>query len=158
VSVSSTRITAGWISIRGLDEVQRALAKLEPAETKKLLQKASSAGAKAVKPYAQAETPRGRTGRLRKSISATQARRDRPAAIVRFRPRIAFYRTIVIGGTKPHQIRFPDQVKAGVPKRAGNIRHPGAHPNDIMARAWAKGETETLAAIGKVIDTYLDQL
>jgi len=150
--------TVASVSVRGLDEVQRALAKLEPVPVKKLLQQASTAGAKKAKPYAQAETPRGKTGRLRKSISATQARRDRPAAIVRFRPKIAFYRTMVIGGTRPHAIRFPDQVKAGVPKSAGNIRHPGARPNDIMARAWAKAEPETMAAIGKVIDVYLDQL
>ena len=156
--VSGTALGSGWVSIRGLPEVQRALAKLEPAQTKMILQKASTAGAKAVKPYVKAETPRGATGKMRRSISATQARRGRPAAIVKFRPKIAYYRHMVIGGTTPHRIRFPNQKEAGVPKRQGNIRHPGAHGNDIVGRAWAAGETATLAAIGKVIDVYLDQL
>jgi len=123
-----------------------------------VLQKASSAGAKAIKPYVRAETPKGKTGRMRKSISATQAKRDRPAAIVKFRPKIAYYRHMVIGGTKPHRIRFPDQKEAGVPKSQGNIRHPGAKGNDVMGRAWSNGKTVTIAAVNKVIREYLEAL
>lgn len=149
---------SGVVTIRGLDEVQRALAQLEPAPLKKVLQKAASAGAKAIKPFVKEETPKGRTGRLRKSISATQARKDRPAAIVKFRPRIAFYRHMVIRGTKPHRIRFPDQKAAGVPKSRGNIQHPGARPNPIVTRAWDSGDTATLAAVNKTIHDYLESI
>lgn len=158
MSVSGAQIGGGLVSIRGLKEVQDALAKVEGPELKKLLQKASTAGAKAVKPYVKAETPKGKTGRLRRSISATQARKDRPAAIVKFRPKVAYYRHMVIGGTKAHRIRFPDQKAAGVPKREGNIQHPGAKGNDIIGRAWTAGKTPTLKAISKVIDDYLENL
>lgn len=146
------------ISIRGLTEVQRALGNLEGAQLKRALQKASTAGAKVAKKYLQAETPKGRTGRLRKSISAGQAKRERPAAIVKFRPRVAFYRHMVIGGTKAHRIRFPNQKAAGVPKSQGNIRHPGAKPNPIVERAWSKGETATMAAVNDSIRDYVNSL
>lgn len=145
------------VSLRGLEEVQRALAKLEPGPLKKVLQKASSAGAKTIKPYVQSETPK-RTGRMRKSISATQARKDRPAAIVKFRPKVAYYRHFVIKGTKAHRIRFADQKAAGVAKARGNIRHPGAHPNDVMGRAWSKGGKATLDAVEQSIHAYLESL
>jgi hypothetical protein len=146
------------VSIRGLDEVQRALSKLEGPPLRKVLQKASSAGAKTIKPYVKDETPKGRTGRLRKSISATQARKDRPAAIVKFRPKIAYYRHMVIQGTKPHRIRFPNQRAAGVSRRLGNIAHPGHRGNDIMGRAWDKGRAATMRAVNDSIRTYLDTL
>lgn len=145
------------IDIRGLRETQAALAKLEPPQLKKLEQKATNAGVKALKPYVAAETPK-RTGKLRKSISAATARKDRPASIVKFRPKVAFYRHMVIQGTKPHRIRFPDQKAAGVPKAQGNIRHPGAKANDILGRAWSKGGARALDAVDKVIDDYLESI
>lgn len=146
------------VMIQGLPEVQAALAQLEGAPLKKALQKASTAGAKTLKPFVKAETPKGKTGRLRKSISAQQARKDRPAAIVKFRPKVAFYRHMVIGGTKPHRIRFPDQKAKGAPKREGNIPHPGSKGNDILGRAWSAGETATLAAVNKSIHDYVESL
>lgn len=146
------------VDVRGLEAVQRAMAQLEPAPLKKLLQKTSSAAAKTIKPYVKAETPKGRTGRLRRSVSAMQARKDRPAAIVKFRPRVAFYRHMVIQGTTAHRIRFPDQKAAGRPKREGNIRHPGARANDVVGRAWASGKAATLAAVDKTINDYLEAL
>jgi hypothetical protein len=146
------------MEVRGLPAVQRALGQLEPRPLKIVLQKASSAGAKAIKPYVKVETPKGKTGKLRKSLSATQARRDRPAAIVKFRPKIAYYRHMVIRGTAPHRIRFPNQKAAGVPKRQGNIRHPGHGGNDVMGRAWSAGGTATIAAIERTIDDYLAKL
>lgn len=158
MSITGTRIGGGLVSIRGLGEVQEALARLEPGPLKKVLQKASTAGAKTIKPYVRAETPKGKTGRLRKSISAQQARKGRPAAIVKFRPRVAFYRHMVIGGTKPHRIRFPDQKAAGVPKSRGNIQHPGSRGNDIVGRAWSSGGKATLDAIEKSIHDYLEAL
>jgi hypothetical protein len=148
------------VDVRGLAEVQRAMAKLEPAQLKQLMQKASSAGARTIKPYVKAETPKGRTGRLRRSISSGQARKNRPAAIVKFRPKVAYYRHMVVKGTRSHRIRFPDQ-KSGpypVPKSEGNIQHPGSRGNDIMGRAWAAGERATLDAVNKVIHDYLEAI
>jgi hypothetical protein len=145
------------IDIRGLEETQRALAKLEPAPTRKLLQKAATEGAKKLKPFVQAETPR-RSGKMRKSISATQAKRERPSAIVKFRPRIAWYRHFVVQGTQAHRIRFPNQKADGVPKSQGNIEHPGAKANDVMGRAWNRGGDTSIKAVNKVIRDYLESI
>lgn len=146
------------VDVRGLDAVQRAMAQLEPGPLKKLLQKTSSAAAKTIKPYVKAETPLGATGKMRRSVSAMQARKDRPAAIVKFRTPMAYYRHMVIGGTRGHRIRFPDQKAKGVPKREGNIVHPGADANPVIERAWSSGRTATLAAIDKTVNDYLEAL
>lgn len=148
------------VDIRGLRETQAALSKLEAAPLKKVEQKATQAGVKALKPYVVKETPK-RTGRMRKSVSAATAKRDRPASIVKFKTgsKGAWYRHFVIQGTKAHRIRFPDQKAAGIPKAQGNIPHPGAKANDIIGRAWASGgETAAMDAVDKVIDTYLESL
>ena len=146
------------IDVRGVPGVVAALDKLGGAPMKSALQKASTAGAKALRPFIKAEAPRGKTGKLRRSISARKAKRDLPAAIVSARPKVAFYRHMVIGGTRAHAIRFPNQVAAGVPKTQGNIRHPGAKANPFIARGYAKGESAALAAIDKSIDDYLETL
>lgn len=142
--------------IRGVDEVQRLLSKVEGPALKKTLQKATNASAKFLKPKVQAAAPR-RSGKLRKSISAGQARRDRPSAIVKARPKVAFYRHMVTGGTKPHRIRFPDQKAAGVPKSEGNIKHPGAKAKPFIeetSRQYRDGAVDAaLDVIRKELDT-----
>jgi len=138
------------IQLVGLEEVQRLLAKYDEKTLKRTLQKASSASAKFLKPKAQAAAPR-RTGKLRKSISATQAKRDRPAAIVKARPKVAFYRHMVIGGTKAHRIRFPDQKAAGVSKALGNIQHPGSKANPFMERTADRYGDEAIKVAHKII-------
>ena len=153
------------VDVRGIPKVMAALDKLTGPQMKAALQKASTAGAKAIKPFVQAEAPVGpsgnkatKRGALRRSVSARKAKRDLPAAVVSARPKVAFYRHMVIGGTKAHAIRFPNQVAAGVPKTQGNIRHPGAAPNPFIDRGYQKGERSGLAAIDKAIDDYLETL
>jgi len=145
------RIVGFGIEVSGLEEVQRLLAKYDEKTLKRTLQKASSASAKFLKPKVQAAAPRGRTGKLRKSISATQAKRDRPAAIVKARPKVAFYRHMVIGGTKAHRIRFPDQKAAGVSKALGNIQHPGSKANPFMERTADRYGDEAFQIARKII-------
>lgn len=153
------------IRLRGVPEVLRALGQLSGPTMNRVLQKASTAGAKALKPFIKAEAPIGpsgntytKRGALKRSISARKAKRDLPAAVVSARPKVAFYRHMVIGGTKPHRIRFPNQKAAGVPRDQGNIRHPGAKANPFVARGFAKGESAALAAIDRTIDDYLETL
>ena len=145
------------IDVRGVPEVQRALSQLSGSpEAKRALQKASTAGAKTLKPYVQAEAPRGATGKLRKSVSSRQARKERPAAVVSARPRVAFYRHMVIRGTKPHMIRFPNQKAAGVPRSEGNISHPGIRRgNDFIARGFEAGRD---AAESKIEQTMVEHV
>ena len=138
------------IDIRGVKEAQRVLSKVEGAALKKTLQRGTNAGAKLLKPKVQAEAPR-RTGKLRKSISAGQAKRERPSAIVKARPKVAYYRHMVMGGTKAHRIRFPDQKAAGLPKTAGNIAHPGARANPFIERVGRRYERETVEVVRRVI-------
>lgn len=142
------------VTITGLAELQRELDKMQPGPLKRTLQKGTNAGGKFLKPKVQAAAPR-RTGRLRKSISSTQAKRDRPATIVKARPKIAYYRHMVIGGTKPHRIRFPDQKAAGVPKSHGNIEHPGSKANPFITRT---AEQFDDAAIKVAITTMTKEL
>jgi hypothetical protein len=117
------------IDVRGIPEVKAALGKLGGPGMNRTLQKASSAGAKVLKPYVKAEAP-VRTGRLRKGVSARVAKRDRPAAIVGHRK--VFYWPMVVGGTKR-----------------------GQRANPFVARGYDKGQTAALAAIDKVIADYL---
>jgi predicted RNA-binding protein with EMAP domain len=143
------------VTIHGLKELQAEMAKLEPAPLKKLLQKGTASGGKYLKPKVVAETPR-RTGRMRKSVSAATAKKDRPASIVKFRTgRNAWYRHFVIQGTKPHRIRFPDQRAAGIPRSQGNIQHPGAKANNVMGRVQSRHER---AAADAAIDTIRKEL
>jgi hypothetical protein len=143
------------VTVHGLPELQRELDKMAPGPLKKTLQKGTTAGGKYLKPKVKAAAPRGKTGKLRKSISARTAKRDRPATIISARPKIAFYRHMVIGGTKPHRIRFPDQKAAGVSKSDGNIRHPGAKANPFIRRA---AEQHDDAAVAVAIRTITAEL
>jgi hypothetical protein len=122
------------VTIVGLKELQRELDKMEPGPLNKTLQKGMTASGKFLKPHVQAAAPRGKTGKLKKSVSARQARRQKPGAIISARPKVAFYRHMVIGGTKPHRIRFPDQRASGVGKGEGNIYHPGAKAQPFISR------------------------
>jgi hypothetical protein len=137
------------ITITGVEELQRALAKAEVGPLKKTLQKGTNASAKFLKPKVQAAAPR-RTGKLRKNISAAQAKRDRPASIVKVSRKV-FYDHFVVGGTKPHRIRFPDQVAAGVPKSQGNIEHPGGKANPFFERVGEQYDREAFAIADKII-------
>lgn len=146
------------VEIRGIPEVQTMLGKLEGPAAKKALQAATKEGGKVLKKTVKAEAPRGATGNLRKSVSARTVRRDRPGTVVSPRPKIAFYRHMVIGGTKAHMIRFPDQKAAGVPKSGGNIPHPGAKPNPFVSRGFDRGQAAAMAAVEKVVEDYLNEI
>ena len=145
------------IDVRGIPEVKEALGKLQAPASKKMLQLATKEGGKVLKKTVQSEAPR-RTGTLRKSISARTVKRNRPGTVVSPRPKVAYYRHMVILGTKPHNIRFPNQKAAGVPKSEGNISHPGAKPNPFVSRGFDRGQAAAMAAVEKVVDDYLDSL
>jgi len=142
------------VVITGTDEVHRMLAKGMDPSLKKSIQKATNAGAKYLKPKAQAEAP-VRTGKLRKAIGSGQAKRGRPASIVKVHKR-AFYDHMVTGGTKPHRIRFPDQKAAGIPSWQGNIKHPGARANPFFERVADRYGNEALDIVEKTLAKELD--
>lgn len=148
------------VEVRGVSEVREALDKLDDGPAaRKALQASADAGAKALKPYVQREAPRGATGRLRRSVSARRAKRDRPAAVVSPRPKVAFYRHFVIGGTKAHG---PRRAKALVFQgNAGLVRAKrvqGVKANPFVARGYAAGQSAADAAIDRVMDQYVESL
>ena len=142
------------VVITGADDVHRMLAKAMDPQLKKSIQKSTNAGAKFLKPKAKGEAPK-RTGLLRKSITSGQAKQNRPASIVKVGKK-AFYDHMVIGGTKPHRIRFPDQVAAGVPKWQGNIRHPGAKADPFFDRTADRYGREALDVVERTLAQELD--
>jgi HK97 gp10 family phage protein len=144
------------VTILGMDAVIRALELLDDPAASKLLQKATAAGGKALKPFIQAEAP-VKTGRLRRSVSTRQARKARPATVVSPRPKVAFYRHFVIDGTRPHEIVIHNAVTPTGGHYTRVIHHPGAKANPFVDRGFARGESAALAAIEKVIDTALQE-
>jgi len=157
-------MAAVGIDVRGLAEVQRALKQLDDGpQSRRALQKASTAGARVLKPYVQREAPRGATGKLRRSISSRQARKERPAAVVTARPKVAFYRHMVIGGTKPHRI-LPSEKKAlaftarGRDLVRARVSHTGSRPNPFIERGFDAGRAAAEAAIERVIGEFLEAL
>ncbi len=80
--------------------VAAALKQLEPRENQKLILAGERAAAKWLKPRIKNLIPKGPTGNLRKSLSQFTARREKPGAGVRLRPKIAPHRHLVIQGTR----------------------------------------------------------
>jgi hypothetical protein len=150
------------VDVRGIPEVKAALGKLEGPAMKKTLQAASKAGGKVLKASVQAEAPKGATGRLRKSISARTVRRDRPGTVISPRPKVAFYRHMVIGGTKAHGPKKPQNaVLIFKGSRGQDVRTPwvrGVQPNPFVSRGFDRGQAAAMAALEKVVDDYLDSL
>jgi len=153
------------VDVRGIEDVQAALDKLNDKQAKAVLQKSVTAGSKALKPYVKGRAP-VRTGALKRSVRTGQTKRKRPAARVWLQKDLGgkrgnnttFYRHMVVGGTKAHRIRFHDQVEAGVPKNGGNIRHPGAKANPFVAQGYDAGQAAAMTAINAVVDKYLEAL
>lgn len=154
------------VGLRGVPELNRALARLgDGPDSRRALQKAASAGAKTLKPFVQREAPRRageslrrwgkeshKPGTLRRSISARVAKRDRPAAVVSARPKIAFYRHFVILGTKAHDLRPRNNRPAG----SRPIMKKRQLPNPFIERGFEAGREAAVAAIERVIDEYVE--
>jgi Bacteriophage HK97-gp10, putative tail-component len=117
--------------------VQAALGKMHGPAMKKTLQLGTKEGGKVLKKTVQAEAPKGATGRLRRSVSARTVRRNRPGTVIAPRPKVAFYRHFVIGGTGQ-----PGPTK----------------PNPFVSRGFDRGQAAAMAALEKVVDDYLDSL
>jgi hypothetical protein len=158
--------------------VQRLFDRLgDTKEMEKVLLKATDAAARTVvKPAVLREMPPDRkpgyskasAGALRRSLWVHRAKRKYGSVgtLVTNHRKVAFWWPMVIGGSRPHRIRFPNQVAAGVQRSnlksgvrgGGNIRHPGHGGNDFLSRAFAKSQGPALAKINDAIGRYLDRL
>ena len=79
-----------------------ALDSLDPKDGNKALLTGARAATKFLKPLVKAAAPRGASGKLRKSVYMGTAKRQKPGSFVGVREKVAFYRHMVIGGTKAH--------------------------------------------------------
>lgn len=140
------------IQIVGVSGVQRMLADYTTPKLPKRLQDATKAGAEVFKPAVKAEA-RAVSKRLARSVSVRRAKKDRPATVLTFRPKVAFFRHFVIGGTKDHGPRraaalsFQGRNGFVVTKHVRGVR-----PNPIISRVADRLEGQAYAAIDKSLD------
>jgi hypothetical protein len=99
------------IEVRGLKDVLKAIDKLDPKLQKKNLQKATADAAKKVlKPKVKADTP---WPSMKRAVRAGAAKKEKPAGIVKYDPKRAWYRHILVGGSKAHSTKA---------RRAGGVQ------------------------------------
>ncbi len=135
------------VSIAGQDGVHRMLQDYTTPKLPKRMQIATKAGGTVFKAPLKAEA-RKVSKRLARSVSVRTARKDRPATIVTFRPKVAFFRHFVIGGTADHG---PKKAKVLIfrGRNGQNVttrRVKGVNPNPIVTRVFARLERQALDA------------
>lgn len=117
--------------VRGLREVRQMLRQYQHPVLTRRAQQASKAGGNVFKAPLRAEAGQV-SKRMRKGVSVRRAARERPATIVSIRPKVAFFRHMVIGGTKDHGPRAAPYMVIGLNARRGSgsrkvrIEGPGA--------------------------------
>lgn len=140
------------VEVRGAEGVRKMLRPYTEPHMSKRMQQATKAGAEVFKPAVKAEA-RKVSKRLARSVSVRKARKDRPASILVFRPKIAWFRHFVIGGTKDHgPKRGRVMVFRNPPVGAVATRVRGVRPNPIIARVAARLEGQAYAAIDRDLD------
>jgi len=128
-----------WVEVdkRDLEDIFALLEAMEPKDRKKFMQKATREGAKFLKPKVIAATPLG-PGHFgvhaKKRVSFGAAKREKPAAIVKYR---IGYTHMILDGTSQHEIK-PNKKKAirfmvgGAPVFTSRVKHPGAKGNPVI--------------------------
>ena len=140
------------VSVQGERAVREMLRDYTNPKLPKRLQDATKAGADTFKaPLKAAARPLSK--RLAKSLSVRKAKRERPATIITFRPKVAFFRHFIIGGTSDHGPRSASalafQGKSGfvVTKRVRGVK---AHP--IVDQVAGRFEAQAYRAIDQSLD------
>lgn len=144
---------SAFIRITGAAGVHEMLAPYTNPRLPKRMQAVTKAGATVFKAPLKAEAGRV-SKRLARSVSVRTARKDKPATIVTFRPKIAFFRHFVIGGTRDHG---PRKAKVLVFKgKDGDLvvahRVRGVRPNPIVDRVAAAYEGRAYDAMSQALD------
>ena len=123
-------------------EVELALDKLDAKTNKRTIGKALAKGAKFLKPKVKAATPTGPGHfgyHLKNRVSAGAAKKNKPAAIVKYRSSREHF---LIAGTKGHSTKPVRSGKSAVQTgRTGGVQHfsrghqvTGAKANPIISR------------------------
>lgn len=90
------------VKIIGLRELIDYIDELDRKTGRRTLQKAAAEGGKFLKPKVQAETP---WPSYRRAVRRGTAKRDKPAAIVKYDPKRAPFRHIMLGGSRGHSTK-----------------------------------------------------
>lgn len=117
-SVGGAAVT---FTVNGSPRVKRMLAKYKNPEFTRRAQVATTKGAEVLRRPLQKEA-RAVSGRMSKAVYVRKALRGLPATTVGFRPKIAWFRHFVIGGTRAHDARSKKALNFRGP--FGNVR-PG---------------------------------
>lgn len=120
-------------------EVMRALDRIDPKAGKQILQKATNVGAKYLKPKVVSETPTGPGHfgyHLKRRVVRGPAKRDKPAAIVKYRSAREHF---TLAGTKGHstkRVRSNKKPYQRMPDGGYSSGHQvsGAKANPIIRR------------------------
>lgn len=95
------------IDVEGLDEINELLDRIALKDARNILKKANAEGAKYLKPKLQAATP---WPSYRRAVRRGPAKRDKPAAIVKYDIKRAPFRHLMVAGSREHSTR---PIRAG---------------------------------------------
>lgn len=140
------------VQIIGADGVHKMLADYTSPKLPRRLQLATKAGAQVFKAPVVSEA-RKVSKRLARSVSVRNAKRDKPASVVTFRPKVAFFRHFVIDGTRDHgprRARMLAWSSGGQTIFAKHVR--GVKPNPIIERIAPRYEAQAYRAIDQALD------
>lgn len=140
------------IDVRGEEGVHAMLRDYMEPILPRRMQDATKAGATVFKGPVKAEAARV-SRRLARSVSVRKASRERPATVLTFRPKIAFFRHWIIGGTKDHGPRRAEAlVFEGEHGIVRTKRVRGVKANPIIDRVAQRLEGQAYAAIDRALD------
>jgi hypothetical protein len=95
------------IDVEGLEEISKLLDRMDIKDARKIIKKANAEGAKFLKPKLQAATP---WPSYKRAVRRGPAKRDKPAAIVKYDIKRAPFRHLMVSGSRDHSTR---RVRAG---------------------------------------------
>lgn len=135
------------VKVVGGPRVQRMLAPYrDPAFTLRA-QRATVAGAEVLRRPLKAEAAKV-SSRMARAVSIRQAQRNRPAAVVTFTKRVAWFRHLVIGGTKAHGPRRKKALRFKGTFGWVTIRRVrGVRPNPMIQRVATQYRTRVTSAM-----------
>lgn len=120
--------------IEGSARARRMLRQWQEPELSRRAQTATTVGVEVVRRPLQKEAA-AVSSRMSKSVYVRKARRDLPATVAGYRPKVAWFRHFVIGGTRAHgprrkqALRFRGRFGWVIVKRVRGVK-----PNPIIVR------------------------
>ena len=140
------------VKIEGMKELMAALDKMDPKGGNRLLTKATADAAKKVlKPKVKAATP---WRSMKSAVRAGAARYEKPAGIVKYDNKRAWYRPFLIDGTQSHS------TKPGIHGRKAHPRKAVQAFTDGGVKKFSRGHEvrgiKSNPVISRVADQYGD--